>query len=78
MAQIFEYTIFSDDFGEVESLERAFEILEATKINHEGWPTAYGGKGLTLWVETTYPKKTIRQVLSVTNAKLRQCRAVNP
>ena len=77
MTQIFEYTIYSDDFDEIDSLERAFLILDATKINHEGWPTAYGGTGITLWAETTYPKKTIRQILKVTAAKLRQCRAVN-
>ena len=73
----FEYTIHSDDFDEIDSLEKAFLILEATKINHEGWPTSYGGTGITFWVETTYPKEIIRQILAVTQAKLRQCRAVN-
>ena len=78
MTQKFEYTIHSDDFDEVDSLERSFEILASTKINHEGWPTSYGGTGVTLWVETTYPQKTIRQILLVTDAKLLQCLAVNP
>ena len=78
MAQIFEYTIFSDSDQEIEGLEKAFETLEATRLNREGWTTAYGGKGITLWVETTHPKKVIRQILAVTKAKLRQCRAVNP
>ena len=78
MIQVFEYTIHSDDFDEIDSLERAFLILEATKINYEGWPTAYGGTGITLWAETTYPKKVIKQILKVTAAKLLKTRAVNP
>ena len=77
MTQIIEYTIHSDDFAEIDSLERAFLILDATKINHEGWPTAYGGTGITLWVETTYPKKIIRQILAVTDAKLLESRPIN-
>ena len=77
MTQIFEYTIFSDSDQEIEGLEKAFETLEATRLNREGWPTAYGGTGLTLWVETTYPKKTIRQILSVTNAELLKTHPVN-
>ena len=77
MPQLIEYTIHSDNFDEIASLERAFLILKATKINHEGWPTAYGGTGITLWAETTYPKQTIRQILKVTAAKLLKTRAVN-
>lgn len=67
------YTIISESFQEVESLENAFKILGATKINREGWPTAYGGTGITLWVESVCPKKYIKQVLKATDAKLIGC-----
>ena len=40
MTQIFEYTIFSDSDQEIEGLEKAFETLEATRLNREGWPTS--------------------------------------
>ena len=69
MIQIFEYTIHSDNFDEIASLERAFLILEATKINHEGWPTAYGGTGITLWVETTLPEES-----NQTNTRCNGCK----
>ena len=78
MTQIFEYTIFSDSDQEIEELEKAFETLEATRLNREGWTTAYGGKGVTIWVETNYLKKTIRQILKVTAAKLLKTRVVSP
>ena len=73
----FEYQILSDCFLEIESLERAFEILGATSLNREGWPTSYGGTGVTLWAEVNQPKKNISQILSATNAKLLQVRQVN-
>ncbi len=72
--EFFEYEILSDSFQEVESLEAAFETLGARKLNREGWPTSYGGQGLTLWAEVNRPRKDIKQILKVTEAKLLKCR----
>jgi hypothetical protein len=74
--EIFEYEILTDSFQEIESLETAFEILGATKLNREGWPTSNGGQGLTLWVEVNRPRKDIKQILKVTESKLLKCRPV--
>jgi hypothetical protein len=74
--ETFEYEILSDCFQEIESLERAFETLGATKLNREGWPTSYGDTGIKLWVEIYCPKKNIKEILKVTEAKLLKCSPV--
>lgn len=47
---------------EAESLSNALAIMGSTNINQEGWPTSYGGTGITIWAK--FPARYKRQVLA--------------
>jgi len=62
----YQYEILVDNHDEAESIESAFEILGATHINQEGWPTSYGGAGIRMWATIHHRKKDIKDMVSCT------------
>jgi hypothetical protein len=56
-----EYVILVDE--ECANLLSALEVI-ASRINTEGWSTAYGGSGVRIWLECKQPARDIKQILS--------------
>jgi hypothetical protein len=60
-----EYMFLVEDDAELQRLERIMvDTVKATRFNTEGWTTAYGGKGVTVWVECSWSKRDIKQIIS--------------
>ncbi len=62
----YRYEILIDSYEEAASVERGFQILGASFINQEGWPTSYGGTGIRLWATSSFKRKDIKDMVSCT------------
>lgn len=59
-----EYRFRVNDNAELQELENIMvDIVGATRFNTEGWTEAYGGTGVIVWVECTWPKRDINQII---------------
>lgn len=52
-----------DDYTEVQRLEDIALDLSA-RINQEGFPTAYGGTGIIVYIQSAFTKREWRQIIS--------------
>jgi hypothetical protein len=38
------------------------DTVGASRFNSEGWTTAYGGTGITVWAECSWKRREVQQV----------------
>lgn len=64
-----EYKFRVNDDAELQKLENIMvDTVEATRFNTEGWTEAYGGTGVIVWVESSWPKLDIKQIIQCFNS----------
>lgn len=64
-----EYKFRVNDDAELQQLENIMvDTVGATRFNTEGWTEAYGGTGVIAWVECSWPKRDIKQIIECFNS----------
>lgn len=58
------FTFHIDDAIEAERLEVIALDMGATRINQEGWATAYGGNGILMFIESRVTRREWKMIIS--------------
>lgn len=59
-----EYKFRVNDDTDLQRLEKIMvDTVGAARFNTEGRTEAYGGTGVIVWVECTWPKRDIKQII---------------
>jgi hypothetical protein len=61
--QMFSFHLVIDDVLECERVEALVADMGAQRINQEGWTTAYGGTGISMWFEMPYNKAVMADII---------------